>query len=84
MTKPAKLYALLLQSTDRAVSFRDFVALIEAFCFIHSRTKGSHSSFKHPVCPKLMVVQPVGKDAKRYQVREFLDLVREFELHMDE
>jgi predicted RNA binding protein YcfA (HicA-like mRNA interferase family) len=84
MTKPNKLYALLCQSTDRSVSFRDLVALIEAFGFIHSRTKGSHLSYKHPTCPRLMVIQPVGKDAKRYQVREFLDLVREFELHMDE
>lgn len=80
--KPLKLYALLVQSTDRTVSYRDFIALIEAFGFAYSRTKGSHQSYKHPTCPKLMVVQPVGKDAKRYQVREFLDLVREFELHM--
>jgi predicted RNA binding protein YcfA (HicA-like mRNA interferase family) len=84
MTKPAKLYAQLLLSMDRSISFRDFVALIEAFGFVHSRTKGSHLSYKHPTCPKLMVIQPVGKDAKRYQVREFLDLVREFELHREE
>jgi predicted RNA binding protein YcfA (HicA-like mRNA interferase family) len=83
MVKPSKLFDLLLQSTDRTVSFRDFVALIEAFGFVHVRTKGSHQSYKHPTCPKLMVVQPLGKDAKRYQVREFLDLVREFELYMD-
>ena len=84
MVKPAKLYSQLLQTTDRSISFRDLVALIEAFGFAHSRTKGSHLSYKHPTCPKLMVIQPVGKDAKRYQVREFLDLVREFELHMCE
>ena len=82
MVKPAKLYSLLLQSTNRSISFRDFVALIEAFGFVHSRTKGSHLSFKHPSCPKLMVVQPLGKDAKRYQVREFLDLVREYALQI--
>lgn len=82
MTKLTKLYALLLLSTDRTISYRDFTALIEAFGFVHSRTKGSHQSYKHPTCPKLMVVQPIGKDAKRYQIREFLDLVREFELNM--
>ncbi len=80
MVKPAKLYTLLLQSADRTVSFRDFIALIEAFGFVHSRTKGSHQSYKHPSCPRLMVIQPIGKDAKRYQVREFLDLVREYAL----
>jgi predicted RNA binding protein YcfA (HicA-like mRNA interferase family) len=83
MVKPAKLYAQLMQSTDRSISFRDFVGLIEAFGFIYARTKGSHLSYKHPTCPKLMVIQSVGKDAKRYQVREFLDLVREFDLYME-
>lgn len=83
MVKSSKLYDQLLQSTDRTVSFRDFLALIEAFGFVHARTKGSHQSYSHPICTKLMVIQPIGKDAKRYQVREFLDLLREFELQMD-
>lgn len=82
MVKPSKLYALLLQSTDRSVSFRDFVALIEAFGFVHQRTKGSHQSFAHPDCPRLLVLQPLGKDAKRYQIREFLDLVEQYALNM--
>jgi hypothetical protein len=56
--------------------------LSNAFGFIYARTKGSHLSYKHPSCPKLMVIQPVGKDAKRYRVREFLDLVREFDLYI--
>ena len=80
MTKPAKLYALLLQSTNRSVDFRDFVAMVEGFGFISSRTKGSHRSFAHPACPELLVLQPKGKDAKRYQVREFLDMVEEYGL----
>lgn len=80
MTKPAKLYALLLQSTNRDVTFRDFIALVEAFGFSHQRTKGSHQSFAHPDCPRLLVLQPKGKDAKRYQIRELLDLIEEFGL----
>lgn len=84
MVRPSKLYALLLQSTSRSVSFRDFVALVEAFGFVHSRTKGSHQSFGHDHCPKLLVLQSIGKDAKRYQVREFLDMVEEYGLSMDE
>lgn len=83
MTKPAKLYALLMQSHDRDVTFRDFVKLLEAFGFLHARTKGSHQSFRHPDCPRLMVIQPKGKDAKRYQLREFLDLVKEYGLELD-
>ncbi|MDE2595827.1 MAG: type II toxin-antitoxin system HicA family toxin [Sphingomonadales bacterium] len=83
MTKPARLYALLLQSTDRSVAFRDFLAMIEAFGLVHIRTKGSHRSYAHDACPALLVVQPKGKDAKRYQVRAFLGIVEEYGLKMD-
>jgi predicted RNA binding protein YcfA (HicA-like mRNA interferase family) len=77
MVKPAKLYSLLLDTSNRDVTFRDFIALIEVFGFTHERTKGSHRSYSHPDCPRLLVLQPKGKDAKRYQIREFLDLVEE-------
>jgi predicted RNA binding protein YcfA (HicA-like mRNA interferase family) len=84
MTKPSKLYALLLQSTNRSVDFRDFIAMIEAFGFVQARVKGSHRVFAHHTCPKPLVLQPKGKDAKRYQVREFLDIVEEFGLTLEE
>ena len=84
MTKPAKLYALLLQSTNRSVDFRDFVAMIEAFGFTNVRTKGSHRTFAHSDCPELLVVQPDGKDAMRYQVRKFLATVEENGLTLDD
>lgn len=83
MVKPAKLHSHLLQSTDRSVSFRDFVAMVEAFGFVHQRTKGSHQSYIHPDCPRLLVIQPLGKDAKRYQIREFLDLVERYALNIE-
>lgn len=84
MVKPSKLFSLLLENSNRDVSFRDFLALVSALGFVHSRTKGSHQSFGHPRCPKLLVVQPKGKDAKRYQVRELLDMVEEYGLALDE
>jgi predicted RNA binding protein YcfA (HicA-like mRNA interferase family) len=84
MIKPAKLYALLLQSTNRTVDSRDFVAMAEAFGFTNIRTKGSHRSFAHPDCPKLLVLQPKDSEAKRYQVREFLAIVEEFRLRLED
>jgi len=80
MVKPAKLYEHLLQSTARTVSFRDFLSLIEAFGFEEARMRGSHRCFARPACTKLLVVQPKGTDAKRYQVRELLDMIEEFGL----
>ena len=84
MTKPAKLYALLLQSTNRSVEFRDFVAMVEALGFTNIRTKGSHRSYAHQDCPELLVIQPDVKDAMRYQVRKFLAIVEENGLTLDE
>jgi predicted RNA binding protein YcfA (HicA-like mRNA interferase family) len=82
MVKPAKLHALLIQSTSRTVAFRDFIALIEAFGFEHARTVGSHRQYVHPLVPRPFPVQPDGKDAKRYQVREFLELVEVYGLYI--
>ena len=84
MTRPAKLYALLVQSTDRSVDFRDFLAMLEAFGFENVRIKGSHRSYVHSACKALLVVQPKGKDAKRYQVREFLGIVEENGLTLED
>lgn len=82
MTRIDKLYERVLADPSRIISFREFTLLIEAFGFEHQRTKGSHQSFAHPACPKLLVIQPKRKEAKRYQVREFLALVGEYDLHM--
>ena len=84
MAKPSKLLALLLQSADRSVSYRDFTALIDTLGFVHERTKGSHQSYTHPECKRPLVVQPKGKDAKRYQVRELLDMIEEYGLTLEQ
>ena len=83
MTKPDKLYQLLLSSTARSVSFRDFERLLLAFGFELERTAGSHRQYVHRLLQRAFPVQPSGKDAKRYQVREFLELVERYALHMD-
>lgn len=84
MTKPDKLYQQLLESTARSVSFRDFERLLRSFGFELDRTAGSHRQYVHSRISRPFPVQPAGKDAKRYQVREFLELVEAFALHIDE
>lgn len=83
MTKPDKLYQQLIQSTARAVSFRDFERLLQAFGFELDRTVGSHRQYVHPKVPRPFPVQAHGKDAKRYQVRQFLELVEGYGLHLE-
>ncbi len=83
MTQIEKLYARVIADPGQQISFRDFVALIEAVGFRHSRSKGSHRSYRHSDCSRLLVIQPQGSKAKRYQVREFLDMVEEFRLSVE-
>jgi predicted RNA binding protein YcfA (HicA-like mRNA interferase family) len=83
MTRTSKLYERLLANPNVRISFRDFEGLLRSFGFEHRRTKGSHRSYKHPRVPSILTVQPVGKDAAPYQVERFLELVRQFDLHMD-
>jgi predicted RNA binding protein YcfA (HicA-like mRNA interferase family) len=84
MTRPAKLYSQLFANPSAVISFRDFERLLRAFGFELDRTVGSHRQYVHPDIPRAFPVQPGGKDAKRYQVREFLELVERYGLHLAE
>lgn len=84
MVRISRLYAQLLNDPRATLPFRDFERLLEAFGFRLDRTKGSHRQYVHPAVPFVLTVQPDGKDAKRYQVRQFLDMVAEFGLSMQE
>jgi predicted RNA binding protein YcfA (HicA-like mRNA interferase family) len=82
MTKPAKLYEQLLANPGAIVSFRDFERLLEAFGWVHKRTKGSHRHYLHPNVSSVLTINPDGKTAHRYQVRLLLEFVEEYGLHM--
>jgi len=84
MNKSAKLYRQLLANPTAMISFRDFERLLRAFGFELDRAVGSHRQYVHPEVPRSFPVQPAGKDAKRYQVREFLELVERYGLHLGE
>lgn len=84
MTRIAKLYAWILANPDASIPFRDFERLLRAFGFVCERVRGSHRAYSRQGINRLMVVQPRGKDAKPYQIREFIDIIREYELTLDE
>ncbi len=83
MTRVDKLYDRLLANRRQTISFRDFEKLLDAFGFTHARTTGSHRQYTHPKLVRPLPVQPSSKDAKPYQVREFLELVREHGLYIE-
>ena len=84
MGKASKLYARLLQKPQPSIKFRDFEKLLSAFGFMLDRTVGSHRQYVHPKANRSLPIQPDSNEAKRYQVRQFLDMIEEFGLSLEE
>jgi predicted RNA binding protein YcfA (HicA-like mRNA interferase family) len=83
VVKSAALLQRLLDG-QRNLAFRDFERILLALGFTLDRIKGSHRQYVHPKVPRPFPVQPDGKDAKRYQIRELLELVEAYGLHIEE
>ncbi len=66
------------------INFRDLEGLLTALGFQLSRTSGSHRIYVHSRVSRPLSVQPFGKDAKPYQVRQLRDMIREFELRLED
>jgi predicted RNA binding protein YcfA (HicA-like mRNA interferase family) len=83
--KPRKLFPRLT-ANQANVRFAEFVKLVEAFGFVLDRHSGSsHRIYKHRLhADARLNLQPVGGEAKPYQIRQFLKLVEEYNLAFDE
>lgn len=82
MTRIAKLYEQL-RSNQKHLTFAEFVRLVEAFGFRQRRTAGSHQIYVRKGLPEHFNIQPKGKDAKPYQVRQFLIIVEKYQLTLE-
>jgi predicted RNA binding protein YcfA (HicA-like mRNA interferase family) len=68
----------------RNLAFRELVALVEAFGFELARTAGSHHIFEHPEIPELVNLQSRKGKTKPYQVKQFLELIEQYNLRLEE
>ena len=66
------------------ISFGDLQRLLAKLGFQLARVNGSHHIYVHPIAKRPINVQPIGKDAKPYQVRQLRDMIEEFRLSLDE
>ena len=66
------------------VSFRDLKALLAKLGFKLDRVSGSHHIYLHPTVTRPLNIQPMGKDAKPYQVRQLWNIIEEFGLTLDD
>ncbi len=81
--KPRKVLEEMLGGS-RNVRFSDMRGLVEAFGFTLKRVRGSHHIFIHPDVPELVNLQEIGGQAKPYQIRQFLKLVEEYNLRLED
>jgi hypothetical protein len=58
--------------------------LVEGFGFRLSRVRGSNHIFTHPDVPELVNLQELGGKAKPYQIRQFLKLVEQYDLRLED
>lgn len=77
------LWERLVRGDLRNVGFAEFRRLIEAFGFELRRISGSHHIYRHPHVPRPLSLQPKEREAKPYQIRQFLVMVEEFGLTME-
>jgi predicted RNA binding protein YcfA (HicA-like mRNA interferase family) len=82
MTKRKLLKKIL--GGPKNVRFGDMVTLVEAFGFRLDRTSGSHHIFEHPEIPEIVNIQNRKGKAKPYQIRQFLELVEQYNLQIGE
>ena len=82
MARSEKVLRQVLEGRG-AVAFRDLERLLVALGFRLARTSGSHRIYVHPKVPRPLSVQPAGKDAKPYQVRQLRDMIEEFGLSLE-
>ena len=78
-----KLFKKILSGSEN-IRFDDVVGVVEAFGFRLSRINGSHHIFKHDRIPKLLNLQNLKGKAKPYQIRQFLALMDEYNLSMED
>jgi len=65
------------------IKFRDLERLLLRLGFHLARTAGSHHIYVHPKVTRPVNIQPIGKDAKPYQIRQLRDIIQEFELSLE-
>jgi predicted RNA binding protein YcfA (HicA-like mRNA interferase family) len=82
MTRIAKLYEQMLR--NKRGKFADLQKLLLAHGFKLNRVRGSHEVYVHEDVPEHITIQPNGKEAMDYQVREFLRIVREYRISLDD
>jgi predicted RNA binding protein YcfA (HicA-like mRNA interferase family) len=83
MAKKKKILEKVLAGSKN-ILFNDFIQLVEGFGFTLSRVSGSHHIFTHSTVKELVNLQNVKGQVKPYQIKQFMELVEKYNLHLEE
>jgi len=78
-----RLWERISRGKRRNIDFSEFCRLIEAFGFTLRRISGSHYIYTHPRVARPLSLQPRQRQAKPYQIDQFVEIVEEFGLMME-
>lgn len=81
--RPDRLLARIGQGKVGNVALTDLMRLLTALGFAEVGGRGSHRIFAHPEIVELVNLQDDGGQAKRYQVRQVMALVRRYDLGLE-
>ena len=82
--KPRELLDRACRGDVRNVRFADLQHLVEALGFRLERVRGSHHTYRHPAVRAIVNLQPHGRQAKPYQVRQVVELVARYALTVED
>lgn len=82
--RPARLLERILGGDVANVDFTDLVKLVVALGFQEVGGRGSHRVFARVGVTELVNLQEEKGQAKRYQVRQIVTLVRRYDLHVED
>ncbi len=73
-----------LLSGSKSIQSAEATACVEAFGLRLARISGSHHIYVHPCVPELINLQSVDGKAKPYQVKQFLQIVEQYDLRLED
>ncbi len=81
--KPRDLLDRAARGDVRNVRFADLERLVTALGFEAKRIRGSHHYYVHPGLDEVVNIQPQGRQAKPYQVRQVAELAARYSLNVE-
>jgi predicted RNA binding protein YcfA (HicA-like mRNA interferase family) len=81
--KPEKLLSRILAGAVRNVDFDDLIGLLQGLGFKEFGGRGSHRVFVRAGVAEILTLQQVRGQAKPYQVRQVVALIRQYNLDLE-